>query len=50
MPKSEEIDFLNDPDLAVRDLSYARSRIGQLLDLTKGPFFDMGFGPRDDSV
>jgi hypothetical protein len=46
--QSEKIDFINDPDLDIRDLSYSRSRLGQLLDLTKGSFFDMGFGPRDD--
>jgi hypothetical protein len=48
MTESKEVDFLNHPDLRIRDLSYTRSRIGQLLDLTKGSFFDMGFGPRDD--
>ena len=48
MVRSKEDDFINDPDLAVRDLLYSRSRVGQLLDLTKGSFFDMGFGPRDD--
>ncbi|MFV8165308.1 hypothetical protein ACNQVK_24985 [Mycobacterium sp. 134] len=48
MTDSKEVDFLNHPDLDVRDLSYTRSRVGQLLDLTKGSFFDMGFGPRDD--
>lgn len=42
------IDFVSDPDLAVRDLSYSRSRARQLVDLTKASFFDMGFGPRDD--
>jgi len=46
--ESKEVDFLNHPDLNIRDLSYSRSRVGQLLDLTKGAFFDMGFGPRDD--
>jgi hypothetical protein len=46
--QSKEIDFIHDPDLNIRDLSYSRSRVGQLLDLTKGSFFDMGFGPRDD--
>lgn len=50
MTKSKGVDFLNDPDLKVRDLSYTRSRVGQLLDLTKGSFFDMGFGPRDDDL
>ncbi|MFP1153592.1 hypothetical protein ACK280_15980 [Mycobacterium sherrisii] len=48
MGQGEKIDFINDPDLDIRDLSYSRSRVGQLLDLTKGSFFDMGFGPRDD--
>jgi hypothetical protein len=48
--ESKEIDFLNHPDLNIRDLSYTRSRVGQLLDLTKGSFFDMGFGPRDEDV
>lgn len=48
MGQSEKIDFIHDPDLDIRDLSYSRSRVGQLLDLTKGSFFDMGFGPRDD--
>lgn len=48
MGQSEKIDFIHDPDLNIRDLSYSRSRVGQLLDLTKGSFFDMGFGPRDD--
>jgi len=48
MGQSEEIDFIHDPDLNIRDLSYTRSRVGQLLDLTKGSFFDMGFGPRND--
>lgn len=38
------MDFLNHPDLGIRDLSYTRSRIGQLVDLTKGSVFDMGFG------
>jgi hypothetical protein len=46
--RGKEIDFVNDPDLAVRDLSYSRGRVGQLLDLTKGSFFDLGFDPRDD--
>jgi hypothetical protein len=45
---SNDVDFINDPDLAVRDLSYSRSRARQMVDLTKGSFFDMGFGPRDD--
>lgn len=44
---NDEIDFINDPDLAIRDLSYS-SRIRQVVDLTKGSFFDMGFGPRED--
>lgn len=44
----DDLDFIAHPDLRVRDLSYSRSRIRQLLDLTKGSFFDMGFGPRDD--
>ncbi|MGV0809825.1 hypothetical protein [Mycolicibacterium setense] len=48
MTDSKEVDFLNHPDFNVRDLSYTRSRVGQLLDLTKGSFFDMGSGPRDD--
>lgn len=48
--KKDPVDFINDPDLSVRDLSYSRSRIRQLVDLTKGSFFDMGFGPRDDDV
>lgn len=48
MGQSNGIDFIHDPDLNIRDLSYSRSRVGQLLDLTKGSFFDMGFGPRDD--
>ena len=48
MGQGEKIDFIHDPDLNIRDLSYSRSRVGQLLDLTKGSFFDMGFGPRDD--
>lgn len=50
MTESKEVDFLNHPDLGIRDLSYTRSRIGQLVDLTKGSVFDMGFGPRDDDV
>jgi hypothetical protein len=48
MGQGANIDFINDPDLDIRDLSYSRSRVGQLLDLTKGSFFDMGFGPRYD--
>jgi hypothetical protein len=50
MTEKDPLDFINDPDLDVRDLSYSRSRVGQLLDLLKGSFFDMGFGPRDDEV
>lgn len=50
MTEKDGVDFINDPDLDVRDLSYSRSRVGQLLDLTKGSFFDMGFGPRDEDV
>jgi hypothetical protein len=50
MTENEGVDFINDPDLDVRDLSYSRSRVGQLLDLIKGSFFDMGFGPRDEDV
>ncbi|MGW0162083.1 hypothetical protein ACWDUN_22500 [Mycobacterium sp. NPDC003323] len=41
------VDFINDPDLRIRDLSYTGSRVRQLVDLAKGSFFDMGFGPRN---
>jgi hypothetical protein len=40
------IDFINDPNLGIRDLSYTGSRTRQLVDLAKGSFFDMGFGPQ----
>ncbi|MFF0488178.1 hypothetical protein ACFYTQ_04065 [Nocardia sp. NPDC004068] len=48
--ETESVDFIAHPDLRVRDLSYSRSRIGQLVDLTKGSFFDMGFGPQDNDA
>ena len=44
---SAGVDFINDPDLRIRDLSHTGSRMRQLVDLTKGSFFDMGFGPRN---
>lgn len=50
MAKHERVDFINDPDLSIRDLSYTRSRMRQLVDLAKGSFLDMGFGPRDDEA
>ncbi|MCV7007437.1 hypothetical protein [Mycobacterium gordonae] len=50
MTENDPVDFIHDPDLSIRDLSYSRSRTRQLLDLTKGSFFDMGFGPREDDV
>ncbi|SLI25477.1 Uncharacterised protein [Mycobacteroides abscessus subsp. abscessus] len=50
MTETETVDFIAHPDLQVRDLSYSRSRIGQLLDLTKGSFFDMGFGPQSNDA
>ena len=46
----EEIDFTNHSDLRVRDLSYIGSRMRQLVDLIKGSFFDMGFGPQDEDA
>jgi hypothetical protein len=48
MTEKVGIDFINDPDPKVRDLSYSRSRDRQLLDLLKGSTIDMGFGPRED--
>ena len=50
MTDNGRIDFISDPDLNIRDLSYTRSRIRQLVDLAKGSFFDMGFGPRHDEA
>lgn len=44
---SGAIDFVSDPDPRIRDLSYGRSRARQLVDLFKGSFYDMGFGPQD---
>jgi hypothetical protein len=31
----DDVDFINAPDLSVRDLSHSRSRARQLVDLTK---------------
>lgn len=45
--EEETIDFITHPDQRVRDLSYGRSRMRQLVDLAKGSFFDMGFGTQD---
>ncbi|MBF6474691.1 MULTISPECIES: hypothetical protein [Nocardia] len=50
MTETETVDFIAHPDLQVRDLSYSRSRMGQLVDLTKGSFFDMGFGPQNNDA
>jgi len=50
MTDDQDVDFVNDDDLSIRDLSYSRSRMRQLVDLVKGSFFDMGFGPRDDEA
>lgn len=44
------IDFINDPNLDIRDLSYTGSRTRQLVDVAKGSFFDMGFGPQPDDA
>lgn len=44
----DDIDFITHPDVRVRDLSYGRSRMRQIVDLTKGAFFDLGFGPQPD--
>jgi hypothetical protein len=48
--ETESVDFIAHPNLQVRDLSYCRSRMGQLVDLTKGSFFDMGFGPQSNDA
>ena len=48
MTDDQGVDFINDDDLSIRDLSYSRSRMRQMVDLVKGSFFDMGFGPRDE--
>jgi hypothetical protein len=49
-PSESDIDFINHPDLGIRDLSYSASRTRQLVDLAKGSFFDMGFGPQPDDA
>ncbi|MFD8104352.1 hypothetical protein ACFV24_32945 [Nocardia fluminea] len=50
MTENEDVDFATHPNPRVRDLSYSRSRMRQLVDLTKGAFFDMGFGERKDGT
>lgn len=50
MTENETVDFATHPNPRVRDLSYSRSRMRQLVDLTKGAFFDIGFGERKDGT
>lgn len=50
MTDDKRVDFINDDDLSIRDLSYSRSRMRQLVDLAKASFLDMGFGPREDEA